>query len=153
MRLRRAAALTLSTSAISVTMRAACRRGLRSGLAGVTVAAARATSPPITASVHRENAAPVAGTSSVTKMACTPACVVMSTPALSIVASDIAMTTMSATCQYPDPKTWMNRSPTNTPTATPMTTCTARSIRCPNDIPNVMTAAIGAKNGSWLPTR
>ena len=52
---------------------AACSRGRRSGAAGTTVAATRATRPPIPASLTRTRASPGAGASALMMIDCTMA--------------------------------------------------------------------------------
>ena len=84
--------------------------------------------------------------------ACTPDWMIISCPAPSRVAIDMASAITTTSCQTPLPKIRTNRSPTPTPTATPMATSTARRIRCPKLTPRVTIAATGAKNGSLWPS-
>jgi len=116
------------------------------------VAASRATHPPITASSHRENAWSGCATRIVTMADCTPAWVVVSTPPSRKVVIAMAVKMIRAICQYPLPRTETARSPTMTPTATPVTIWKARWSRCPNESPSPTMAATGAKNGWVWPT-
>ena len=59
----------------------------------------------------------------------------------------MAITTTTAICHTPLPKRWTNRSPVNTPTATPIITSATLRSRWPNDMPRQMIAVTGAKNG------
>ena len=110
---------------------AACSRGRRRGAAGTTVAATRATAPPITASVHRVNAWPGAATSPAMTIDWTAAWVTNSCPLSSRNAAVIESATISAICHAPEPSHTTSRSARNTPTATPTVTSATRRNRWP----------------------
>ena len=83
------------------TTTAAWVRGRRSGAAGTTAAATRATAPPMTASNHRVNASPGVATKATTKIDCTAAWVTSSPPASRNSAADMATRTMTPICHAP----------------------------------------------------
>ena len=101
---------------------AACSRGRRSGAAGTTVAATRATPPPIRASVHPVHPALGSGSSVVTTIDCTAAWMTNTCPLSSRIAVVIASPTIRVICQAPVPMTRTRRSAPNTPSATPTVT-------------------------------
>jgi hypothetical protein len=74
-----------------------------------------------------------------------PAWVVISGPAPTKVASDMAIAQTSTTCQTPAPNNTNQRSPSATPSVTPIATSTPRRSRCPYATPRTRMAAAAAK--------
>ena len=95
------------------------------------MAASPATPPPMTASSQRVKAWSGAATRVVMIADCTPAWMVMRSPAPTSEATPMATTTTASSWSTPLPNTWTNRSPMSTPTATPIITSAARRRRWP----------------------
>ena len=110
---------------------------------------ASATTPPIAASRIRfgENAPPPDGPVITSSIAETAASEITSSEPLSRTATDIASTTMIASCGAPVPMKWMITSATARPVTTPATSWVARWRCAPCEAPIAITAAMQAKTG------
>ena len=121
--------------------------GLRRGALGAMVATARASAQPTTASNQRPKPCPGSGNRVVTMTDCTAAWIVISCPAPTRLAKDMASATTTMICHTPVPNTCTKTSPTSTPRATPIATSTPRRSRFPYVTFKTRIAATGAKKG------